>query len=70
LGESFFRVFLNSYIFSNPDSLENTAWLSLIKAMKKRDTVKDAYEAARKYLPPNSSINCPFDRLNEDKDEP
>jgi hypothetical protein len=37
------------------------AWLSLIKAMKKRKTVEDPYEAAKKYLPPNSSINCPFE---------
>jgi hypothetical protein len=44
------------------------AWLSLVKAMKKRETVDDPYEAARKYLPPNSSIQCPFD--DADKDEP
>jgi hypothetical protein len=45
------------------------AWLSLIKNMKKRDTVKDAYEAVRKYLPPNSSINCPFDGPDEKEPE-
>jgi hypothetical protein len=40
----------------------------LVKAMKKRETIKDPYEAARKCLPPNSAINSPFD--NTDKDEP
>jgi hypothetical protein len=44
------------------------AWLRLVKSMKKRKTVWDAYEAAQKYLPSNSSINCPFNR--SDKDEP
>jgi hypothetical protein len=44
------------------------AWLSLIKAMKKYDTIKDPYKAARKYLPSSSTINCPFD--GSDKDEP
>jgi hypothetical protein len=37
--------------------------------MKKRDAIKDPYEAARKYLPPNSSINCPFDRVEDGKPE-
>jgi hypothetical protein len=50
--------------------LENTAWLSLVNAMKKRETVFDSYEAARKYLPPNSAINCPFDKPDKDEDEP
>jgi hypothetical protein len=62
-------VFFNSYIFRNADSLENTAWLGLVKAMKKRDAIKDPYEAARKYLPPNSSIRCPFDRVEDGKPE-
>jgi hypothetical protein len=41
------------------------SWFSFIKAMKKDEIVDDPYETARKYLPPNSSINCPFDRLDE-----
>jgi hypothetical protein len=41
--------------------------LSLVKAIKKRDKTKDPYEAARKYLPSNSSINCPFDESEEDE---
>jgi hypothetical protein len=45
------------------------AWLSLVKVMKKRETVKDPYEVARKYLPSSSSINCPFDRPDSDKPE-
>jgi hypothetical protein len=32
--------------------------------MKKRE-VKDAYETARKYLPLDSTINCPFGQLDE-----
>jgi hypothetical protein len=36
--------------------------------MKSRDKTKNPHEAALKYLPTNSSINCPFDR--SDKDEP
>jgi hypothetical protein len=39
------------------------AWINLVKAMKKRKTIKDPYKAARKYLPSNSDINCPFDKL-------
>jgi hypothetical protein len=62
LGKSFFIIYYNLLIFSNPDSLENTAWLSLVKAMKQRKEIKNPYEAARKYLPPNSSINCPFEK--------
>jgi hypothetical protein len=38
--------------------------------MKKHKKIEDPYEAARKYLPPNSTINCPFGQLDEDKDEP
>jgi hypothetical protein len=37
------------------------AWLRLIKAMKKRDGIKDPYEAAKRFLPPSSDINCQFD---------
>jgi hypothetical protein len=48
-------------MFRKPESLEEIAWLSLVKAMKKRDTIEDPYEAARKYLPPNSDINCVFE---------
>jgi hypothetical protein len=36
------------------------AWITLVKLMKKIDTVKDPYEAARRYLPYNSDIRCPF----------
>jgi hypothetical protein len=36
--------------------------------MKKREEIKDPYEAARKYLPSSSSISCPFE--NVDVDEP
>jgi hypothetical protein len=36
------------------------AWMALIKVMKKRKTLKDPYEAARRYLPYNSQIRCPF----------
>jgi hypothetical protein len=56
-------------LFRKPDLLENTAWLSLVKTMKKRRTVEDPYEAAQKYLPPNSSINCPFETSDEDGPE-
>jgi hypothetical protein len=31
--------------------------------MKKREKIKNPYETAQKYLPPNSSINCPFEKL-------
>jgi hypothetical protein len=60
---------LQFLLFRKPDLLENTAWLSLVKAMKKREKIKDPYKAARNYLPPNSAINCPFDRLGEDEPE-
>jgi hypothetical protein len=53
--------------FRNPELLENITWLSLVKTMKTRKTVKDPYEAARKYLPPNSTINCPFDKADEEE---
>jgi hypothetical protein len=43
------------------------AWISLVKATRKRKTIKDPYEVARKYLPPNSTINCPFDRVEENE---
>jgi hypothetical protein len=33
--------------------------------MKKRDTIEDPYEAARKFLPSNSTINCPFEIPDE-----
>jgi hypothetical protein len=36
------------------------AWFVLIKKMKKRKDLKDPYEAARRYLPYNSLIRCPF----------
>jgi hypothetical protein len=52
--------------FRNPELLENVAWLSLVKEMKKLKTVKDPYEVARKYLPCNSAINCPFERSDKD----
>jgi hypothetical protein len=58
----------NFSAFRKPESLENTTWFSLVKAMKTRDGVKDPYEVARKYLPPNSVINCPFG--DADKNEP
>jgi hypothetical protein len=45
------------------------SWLNLVKVMKKSDEVKDPYEAARKYLPPNSDINCLFDGSDEDEPE-
>jgi hypothetical protein len=70
-GQVIFIVFFTLYFFRKPDSLENTAWLNLVKVMKKSETIKDSYEAARQYLPPNSSINCPFDLSDEEeKDEP
>jgi hypothetical protein len=31
--------------------------------MKKRENIEDPYEAAQKYLPSNSAINCPFSKL-------
>jgi hypothetical protein len=42
-------------------------WFNLVKSMKKRKKFKDPYKAARKYLPPNSTINCPFERPDEKK---
>lgn len=60
MGKSLFQDVFYS-LFRNPESLESIAWLSFVKTMKKRDTVEDPYEAARKYLPPNSTISCPFD---------
>jgi hypothetical protein len=50
-----------------PDFLQNKAWFSLVKSMKKRETVKGAYESARYYLPYNSFIRCPF--VKPEKDE-
>jgi hypothetical protein len=49
-----------SDFFSKPDLLQNMAWFTLVKAMKKREDLKDPYEAARRYLPYNSMIRCPF----------
>jgi hypothetical protein len=43
------------------------AWLILVKAMKKCENVEDPYEAARRYLPYNSLIRCPF--VEPKKDE-
>jgi hypothetical protein len=54
-------IYSNFSVFGTPDSLENTAWLSLVKNMKKHETVEHPYETARKYLPFDSTINCPFD---------
>jgi hypothetical protein len=36
------------------------AWIVLVKTMQKRQTLKGAYESARRYLPYNSYIRCPF----------
>jgi hypothetical protein len=44
-------------------------WLSLVKVMKKRETTENPYEAARKYLLPNSTITCPFENADEDEPE-
>jgi hypothetical protein len=64
---SLFLTSLNFYYFSKPDRLQNIAWLVLVKFMKKHKTLKDPYEAARRYLPYNSAIRCPF--VKPEKDE-
>jgi hypothetical protein len=43
------------------------AWKVLIDYMKRIDRPKDAYEAARKYLPYNSKICCPFVKPEPDE---
>jgi hypothetical protein len=50
-----------------PDLLQNIAWITLVKSMKKRDMMKGAYESARYFLPYNSFIRCPF--VKPEKDE-
>jgi hypothetical protein len=37
--------------------------------MKKRDTVKGPYESARRFLPYNSFIRCPFVKPEPDEKE-
>jgi hypothetical protein len=37
--------------------------------MKKNEQIKNPYEAARKYLPPNSSICCSFDGTDQAEPE-
>jgi hypothetical protein len=43
------------------------AWLTLVKMMKKRETLKGPYESARRYLPYNSWIRCPFVKPEPDE---
>jgi hypothetical protein len=43
------------------------AWFVLIKKMQKRETLKGAYESARRYLPYNSFIRCPFVKPEPDE---
>jgi hypothetical protein len=64
-GKSIFST--NCRSFSKPDRLQNIAWFTLIEYMKKIEHPKGPYEAARKYLPYNSQIRCPF--VKPEKDE-
>jgi hypothetical protein len=43
------------------------AWLVLIKFMQKHKTLKGPYETARRYLPYNSAIRCPFAKPEKDE---
>jgi hypothetical protein len=43
------------------------AWMVLVKYMKRIDHPKVAYEAARKYLPYNADIRCPFVKPEPDE---
>jgi hypothetical protein len=45
------------------------AWHALVKAMekKKRDTSMGPHEAARRYLPYNLQIRCPFVEIKADE---
>jgi len=53
--KSFYRIPLKK-----PEKLTHLAWFSLLRSKRKIRNV-DAYEEARKYLPFNSEIQCPFD---------
>jgi hypothetical protein len=59
-GIVIFDIFFNFNAFSKPDLLQNLAWFVLVGYMKRIQHPKGAFEAARRFLPYNSKIRCPF----------
>jgi hypothetical protein len=62
-----FGIFLYFNAFSKPDRLQNLAWFVLVGYMKRINHPKGAFEAARRFLPYNSAIRCPFAQPEPDE---
>jgi hypothetical protein len=66
-GNIYFLRYFNIFNFRKPDLLQNLAWFVLVNYMKRINHPKGAYEAARRFLPYNSKIRCPFAKPEPDE---